>query len=139
MRFAGYYGITVGLLMLAQWAFFLATGSVPELRTAPLEIAFHIAAEGLCALALLLTGFALLRERSWGVRFYPVAAGMAFYSEVNSPGYFAQSGQWALVAMFAVLALLAVASLASLFRAASRQRPATQGAMPGPQSLLSKT
>jgi hypothetical protein len=138
VRFAGIYGVAVGLLMLAQWTFFLATGSVPELQSAPLAIAFHIAAEGLCALALLLTGLALLRKQAWGERFYPVAAGMVLYSEVNSPGYFAQSGQWALVAMFAVLALLALASLAGPFRATSPRDPATRMARPEAQHTTSR-
>lgn len=31
--------------------------------------------------------------------------GMVMYSEIVSPGYFAQRGQWAFVAMFAVLLL----------------------------------
>ena len=36
---------------------------------------------------------------------------MTMYSEINSPGYFAQLGQWALVAMFGVLLLGATISI----------------------------
>jgi hypothetical protein len=39
---------------------------------------------------------------------------MATYSEINSPGYFAQRHQWALVVMFAVLRCGAVWSMTML-------------------------
>ena len=45
MRFASWYAILVGILLFIQWLFFLVTGQVPELETAPWEIGCHIAAE----------------------------------------------------------------------------------------------
>jgi hypothetical protein len=45
-----------------------------------------------------------------------VFAGMLIYSVIVSPGYFAQQGQWALVAMFAVLLVLAIVSVAVVVR-----------------------
>jgi hypothetical protein len=57
----------------------------------------------LLALALLSSGIATLRLKPCGEKTILVSLGMAIYSEINSPGYFAQLGQWALVAMFAVL------------------------------------
>ena len=41
---------------------------------------------------------------------------MAIYSEINSPGYFAQPGQWALVVMFAVLLFGAVWGVMALLK-----------------------
>lgn len=114
MKFPAWYGISVGILIILQWIFFLATGSVPELRTAPWEIGHHIAAEVLLALTMLTGGIATLRSKRWGERILLVALGMAIYSEINSPGYFAQLGQWALVAMFAVLLLAALWSVMHL-------------------------
>jgi hypothetical protein len=98
MRFAGWYGIAVGSLMFLQWTFFLLSGQVPELQSEPIRIAFHLAAEFITAIGLLLGGIGLLRERSWAVPVYLVAAGLLLYSVVVSPGYFAQQGQWAIVA-----------------------------------------
>lgn len=113
-RFPAAYGIVVGILIVAQWAFFLAAGAVPEVQTAPWSIGFHLAAELVLALALIAGGIATWQSRKWGVPVLLVALGMAVYSEIVSPGYFAQQGTWALVGMFAVLlagALLAIRML----------------------------
>ena len=114
MKFPAIYGVSVGILIIAQWAFFLFTGAVPELRTAPWSIGFHLTAEFLLAGALIAGGIAVGQARRWGRKVLLTGLGMAIYSEIVSPGYFAQQGTWALVAMFAVLlagALMAVRAL----------------------------
>jgi hypothetical protein len=116
MKFAGIFGIFVGVMMVAQWAFFLAAGQVPELQTEPYRIAFHLAAELVTAAGLIVSGVALLRNLSWGTAAYLFFAGMLAYSVIVSPGYFAQQGQWALVIMFAVLLVLAVVTAGSAAR-----------------------
>lgn len=114
MKFAAWYGILVGILMLVQWGSFLATGQVPELRTEPLRIAFHLTGEGLTAMGLLISGLALLHHKTWASRVFLVASGMLIYSVIVSPGYFAQQGKWVLVAMFGALLVLTLVSLARL-------------------------
>lgn len=116
MKFASWYGIIVGVLIILQWIFFLVAGAVPELETTPWAFGFHISAELLLALALITGGTATLRSVSWGKKILLVALGMAMYSEINSPGYFAQLGQWALVAMFAVLLFGATMSVMLLLK-----------------------
>lgn len=116
MKFSSWYGISVGTLILLQWIVFLATGSVPELKSAPWEIGHHIGAELLLASMLLLGGIATLRSTRWGRTVLLVALGMAVYSEINSPGYFAQREQWALVGMFAVLLIAALWSIMILVK-----------------------
>jgi len=108
MRFSAWYGVFLGVLVIAQWAVFLGTGSVPELTEAPREIAFHIAAELAMALVLLVGSVVLLRRQPWGKPVYLVGLGMAVYSMINSPGYFAERGEWPLVAMFVVLLVTSV-------------------------------
>ena len=103
MKFSAWYGIGIGCLIILQWIFFVATSAVPEFQTTPWAIGFHMVAELLLAGALLISGVATLRLKSWSEKMLLVALGMAIYSEINSPGYFAQLGQWALVAMFALL------------------------------------
>ncbi len=104
MKFAAWYAIVVGVLMLFQWGFFLATGQVPEVQTEPIRLGFHLMAEGLTALGLLIGGIGLLKSRRWAkFVLMLVSIGMVIYSEIVSPGYFAQQGQWALVLMFAFL------------------------------------
>lgn len=116
MKFSSWYGIIVGVLIILQWIFFLVTGAVPELQKTPLAFGFHISAELLLALALITGGIALLRSTSWGKKTLLVALGMAIYSEINSPGYFAQLGQWAFIVMFAVLLFGATISVMLLFK-----------------------
>jgi hypothetical protein len=116
MKFAAWYAILVGMLMLGQWGFFLAAGQVPELHTEPWRIAFHLAAEGLTAVGLLASGLGLLKSRPWGGQAFLLAAGMLLYSLIVSPGYFAQQRQWPLVGMFAALLALAVFSVARVLK-----------------------
>lgn len=116
MRFAGGYAVAVGALTLAQWGFFILGGRVPEFESEPIAIGFHLAAELSMALALLVTGAALLRGRRDAVPLALAAFGMLLYTAVNSPGYFAQLGQWPLVAMFAVVLGLAVWAVARLVK-----------------------
>lgn len=114
LQWAAGFGLVVGTLMLGQWVFFLLAGRVPELVTEPFRIGFHLAGEALTALALMVGGLGVLRAAPWGRPALLLALGMLIYSVIVSPGYFAQQGQWALVAMFAVLLALAVVCLAVL-------------------------
>ena len=118
MRYTALYAIAVGVLMIAQWSFFLVAGQAPELYTAPVQMALHLAAELLTALLLVASGAGLLRGASWARSLSLLALGMLIYTLVQSPGYFAQQGAWALVVMFAVLLVLAAFSATRLLRSA---------------------
>lgn len=111
MKFAAWYSIVVGAMMLVQWGFFITAGQVVELQTEPIRIAFHLAAEGATAIILLVSGIGLLQNKRWSRELSLVAMGMLMYTSIVSPGYFAQQGIWALVGMFAVVLLLAVVSI----------------------------
>jgi hypothetical protein len=89
---------------------------VPEIQTTPWAIGFHMTAELCLALALLIGGIAILRSKSWGEKALLAALGMAIYSEINSPGYFAQLSQWALVAMFALVLFGAVIAVMMILK-----------------------
>jgi hypothetical protein len=116
MAFSAWYGIVVAALIFAQWGFFLAYGSVPELENSPREIAFHMTAEFLMGIVLLIGSVGLLQEWRWAPVMYLTGAGMVVYSVINSPGYFAQRGNWALVGMFMVLLLLTAAAIVVVAR-----------------------
>ena len=116
MKFSAWYGIIIGFIMIMQWIFFLATGSVPELQTEPWRIALHLAAEMTTALMLIVGGIATLKSAAWGNKVLLVGLGMVIYSEIVSPGYFAQLGQWALAAMFVVLLFGAVFGVMKLLQ-----------------------
>ena len=114
MRFSAWYGILVGALMIGQWAFSIVSGGVPEFQTAPWEIGFHLAAEISTALMLMGGGIAVLKSTTRAKSFLLVALGMVIYSEIVSPGYFAQLGQWPLVVMFGILLVGAVIAAGQL-------------------------
>jgi len=114
MKYSAWYSILVGIFMIAQWIFSIVTGGVPEFETTPWAIGFHLAAEFSTALMLLAGGIAALKLKKWSRQVLLVGLGMVIYSEIVSPGYFAEQGQWAPVAMFAVLLFGAVIAVISL-------------------------
>lgn len=106
-KFAGIFGIVMGVGMLGMWTMFFIGGQVPEVRTAPIALAFHLAAEGVTALLMLAAGIALLARASWARTAYLVGLGFLGYTVIVSPGYFAQLGQLPFVGMFAAFGVLA--------------------------------
>ena len=68
MKFAPWYAIGVGTLIVLQWIFFLVSGLVLQLQTAPWEIGHHISAELMLALGLLTGGIATLQSMRWAWR-----------------------------------------------------------------------
>lgn len=111
MTFAALYAIVIGVMMLGQWGFFIATKQVPELETEPIRIGFHLAAEFTTAIALIAGGVGLLTNGAWSLTVYLISIGMLFYTAIVSPGYFAQKGEWPMVGVFAVMLILALISL----------------------------
>lgn len=86
----------------------VGTGQLLELETAPFEIGYHLVAEVLTALVLVLSGVGVLRAGRVAGRLYPIALGMLGYTVVNSAGYDAERGEWLVVGMFAALTLASV-------------------------------
>lgn len=117
LTFPAIYAILVGVLMLGQWAFFLATKQVPELKTEPIRIAFHLFDEVLTAAILIVSGLGLAASAAWAARIYPVAIGLLIYTVIVSAGYFAQKRVWPIVGMFAVLLALSLVSLMVFWQA----------------------
>ena len=101
--------------MFAQWAMFILTGQVPELQTAPFEITFHLMAEGITALGLIISSVLLLSKKTNAKFLYTVFSGMLLYSLIASSGYFAELGQWGFVVMFIGLLLITMLCLFLLF------------------------
>lgn len=111
MTFVAIFSILVGILMIGQWIFSLATRQVPEMATEPVAITFHLVAEFLTAAALLLGGIALLAQSLLGYPLALLAQGMLLYTIINSPGYFAQRKQWPMVILLAILLVLNIVSI----------------------------
>lgn len=111
MNFPAIFAIIVGVGMIGQWAVSYFSKQIPELKTEPIRIGFHLAAEFITALALIAGGLGLLGGWAWGVPVYLVATGMLLYTAIVSPGYFVQKGQWGWLVMFGAIILLALVSL----------------------------
>jgi len=111
MIFPVVFSIIVGIGMIAQWSLTYFSKQIPELETERVRILFHIAAEFVTAVALILGGIGLLVNPDWGVSLYLVAIGMLLYTAIASPGYFAQKGQWVWPGIFGALIILALISV----------------------------
>jgi hypothetical protein len=118
MTLAALYAILVGIAMIGQWSVSLAKRQVPELKTEPYRIAFHLAGEFVTAIALVAGGLGLLIAAPWGRPTFLVSIGMLLYTVIVSPGYFCQKREWPMVGMFAVLLALALTSLGLVLGAA---------------------
>ena len=114
MTLVACYSLIVGLGMIGMWSASLIRREVPELSDEPVRIGFHLAGEFLTAVALLVSGLALLIDTAWAAGLALASLGMLLYTTVVSPGYFGQKGQWPLVGFFALLVILTVASIACL-------------------------
>lgn len=112
MKFAAIFSIVVGAGMIAQWTMSYLSHQIPEIKTEPIRLGFHLAAELATALCLIISGSAMLSGASWAGSIFLVGAGMLLYTSIVSPGYFAQQGQWGWLAMFSTIIILTVISLA---------------------------
>jgi len=111
MTFPAIFSIVVGIGMIVQWSLSYFSKQIPELETERIRVLFHIAAELVTAITLILGGVGLLGNWSCGVPLYLVATGMLFYTAIVSPGYFAQKGQWVWLVIFGVLIVMALAGV----------------------------
>jgi len=107
-KIASAYSIFIGLSMFGMWTMFWILGEIPELETEPIRIVMHLAAEFATAVLLIVGGIALLRSWKYGINLFQFSMGMLIYTLIQSPGYFAEQGEFVFVLMFAVFLLVAV-------------------------------
>ncbi len=111
MKFAAAFSLIVGFGMIVQWTMSYLNKQIPELKTEPIRIGFHLAGEMLTAVSLIISGIGLLIRQPWSQRLFMVASGMLIYTAVVSPGYFAQKGHWLWVGIFGFLITLSIISI----------------------------
>jgi len=105
---ASIYIIIIGIAMLSMWIFLLGKREVPELTTKPTQIYFHLVAELLTSITLIIGGIGLIMNQSWGVALFFISIGMAIYSTINAAGFYGQLKDWP---MFIVLIVFTIISL----------------------------
>ena len=108
--FSALFAVVIGAGMIGQWIMSYISKQIPELKTEPIRIWFHIAGEMVTAIILIVSGIGLLLGAPWAPALFFVSIGMLLYTAVVSPGYFAQQGKWIWVLIFGVIVTLAVIS-----------------------------
>lgn len=104
----GIYAIIIGIGIIGLWIMLYRTKQIPELKTEPIAIKFHLTAELTMGLLCLTSGILLLLGVSWSPYFYITAMGLVIYAVINSAGYYGQNRQWAFVTMFAVILIVSI-------------------------------
>ena len=105
---AAVYSIVVGLAIIIAWILLLNTGQVPELQTTPIAIIFHITAEFITAILLLIGGIGLMLNHRWAFNIHLVSMGMLIYAIVNATGYYVQNGNMGMIAVFIIAIIPAI-------------------------------
>ncbi|MFW9901630.1 MAG: hypothetical protein ACFFDY_10100 [Candidatus Thorarchaeota archaeon] len=105
---ASVYTILIGITMLGMWLLLLFKREIPELKTKPTQIFFHLAAEFLTAVVLIIGGIGFIMSQPWGLAIFFIAIGMAIYSTINAAGFYGQLKDWP---MFIILMVFSIFSL----------------------------
>lgn len=99
---ASIYTLIIGITMLCMWFMLLIRKKVPELNTKPTQIYFHIGAEFLTAIMLIIGGIGLIMDQFWGSTIFFIAIGMAIYSTINAAGFYGHLKDWPMFIMLLV-------------------------------------
>jgi hypothetical protein len=91
-----------------MWIAFIITNQVPEITIAPIKISYHLLAEFITSILLIIGGFGLFTKKAWGFHLNLIALGMLLYTVIVSAGYFANFGDIAMVGMFTLFQLLTI-------------------------------
>lgn len=105
---ASIYTIIIGIAMICMWIFLLGKKEVPELTTKPTQITFHLIAEFITSVMLLIGGIGLFTNQSWGLVIFYISIGMIIYSSINAAGFYGQLKDWP---MFIILLTFTIISL----------------------------
>jgi len=94
--------------MFCMWIFLLGKREVPDLTTKPTQISFHLIAEFLTSVMLLIGGFGLFTNQSWGIVIFYISIGMVIYSTINAAGFYGQLKDWPMFIMLIVFTIISL-------------------------------
>ena len=123
-RIASLYGIFSGSLMIVTWIMLLGAGMVPELETEPIEMIIVVIAELLTAVSLIIGGYGLYSDRSWGYHVFVLAIGMLYYSTMANLGYSAQLLDFIQSGLMVMFLILNTIILYKLYNSSTREADA---------------
>ncbi|MFW9881859.1 MAG: hypothetical protein ACFFG0_53020 [Candidatus Thorarchaeota archaeon] len=105
---ASFYTIIIGIAMVCMWIFLLGKREVPELETKPTQISFHLIAEFLTSVMLIIGGIGLFTNQTWGMAIFYISIGMVIYSTINAAGFYGQLKDWPMFIMLIVFTLVSL-------------------------------
>jgi len=105
---SGIIAVVIGIGIIGLWIMLILTKQVPELKTEPVAITFHITAEMIMGILSLVSGIFLLIGLSWAPYFFILAMGLVIYAVINAAGYYGQRKQWLFVIMFGIILIASV-------------------------------
>lgn len=111
LRLLPWFLALMGAVVAGLWMSLLITGSVPEIEAGDLDIWFHVVAELVTAVLLITSGVLMLRRERLGDSLTGIALGALFYTGINSAGFYADEGDWVMVAMFGVVVFATVVAV----------------------------
>lgn len=100
---SGIYSIGIGVAIIGLWIMLITKKKIPELKTEPITIYFHITAEITMGLMAVISGIFILLELLWSKYLFLISSGICVYAVINSAGYYAQRKTWVFVGLFTVI------------------------------------
>ena len=84
---SGIYSLIIGVGIIGLWLMLIFTRQIPEIKTEPIAIGFHIVVESIMGILSVLSGIILLLDLTWGALLFILASGLVIYAVINSSGY----------------------------------------------------
>lgn len=113
-RWVAWFQFGVGIAIVWLWIVLLISEQVPEIEAGETEIWFHITAELLTGILLIWSGRRGLRRP--GPVLSALALGALLYTSIASAGYYADRGEWVVVALFGALVAATVLAARAVLR-----------------------
>ena len=113
---AAIYMLFVGCMIILLWIFLSSTNNVPEFESEAINISFHITAEIITAVLLLISGIGMLQNKRWSKNLSFISLGTLLYTIINSSGYYAQRSEMQFLLMFGILLVLTLSIIILLIK-----------------------
>jgi hypothetical protein len=100
---SGIYSLIIGVGIIGLWLMLIITKQVPEMKTEPIAIGFHIIVENIMGFLAIVSGIILLLDLIYAPFVFVLSSGLVIYAVINSSGYYGERKQWSFVGMFGAI------------------------------------
>lgn len=100
------YQTIIGIGMIGIWILLFSTNQIPEFETEPIRIILHITAEIVTGFLLIGSGIWLIMTNKTHPLLFNLSFGCLLYTLIASPGYYAQNGDWGVLAAFLIMLII---------------------------------